>query len=76
MCCPPCPTLPLPCRALLRCHPPPNMHKMVELSTTAAELGFHLDTSGAGKTSSFKRLLLVVSFAWVGLEAVLHAGLS
>lgn len=35
-------------RALLRCHPPPNMHKMTELSTTAAELGFELDTSGAG----------------------------
>ncbi|KAL4419743.1 hypothetical protein ABPG75_006841, partial [Micractinium tetrahymenae] len=37
-----------PDRALLRCHPPPNMHKMVELSRTAAELGFELDTSGAG----------------------------
>lgn len=36
------------CRALLRCHPPPNMHKMTELSRTAAELGFELDTSGAG----------------------------
>lgn len=34
--------------ALLRCHPPPNMHKMVELTATAHELGFELDTSGAG----------------------------
>lgn len=39
-------------RALLRCHPPPNMHKMVELSRTAAELGFELDTSGAGAWAS------------------------
>lgn len=37
-----------PDRSLLRCHPPPNTHKMAELSGTAAELGFHLDTSGAG----------------------------
>jgi hypothetical protein len=46
---PPVPgTAPPGCRALLRCHPPPNMHKMAELSATAAELGFQLDTSGAG----------------------------
>ncbi|KAI3425159.1 hypothetical protein D9Q98_008930 [Chlorella vulgaris] len=37
-----------PDRALLRCHPPPNMHKMAELAASAAELGFTLDTSGAG----------------------------
>ncbi|KAL4856961.1 DIS3-like exonuclease 2 [Chlorella vulgaris] len=37
-----------PDRALLRCHPPPSMHKMVELAASAAELGFTLDTSGAG----------------------------
>lgn len=33
---------------MLRCHPPPNMHKMNELSSTAAELGFAIDASGAG----------------------------
>ncbi len=37
----------------MRCHPPPNMHKMTELSTTAAELGFELDTSGAGAGRSW-----------------------
>jgi exoribonuclease R len=40
------------CRALLRCHPPPNAHKMAELSTVAKELGFELDTSGAGECHS------------------------
>ena len=37
-----------PCRALLRCHPPPNQHKMGELSQLAAELGFPLDVSSSG----------------------------
>lgn len=45
------------CRALLRCHPPPNMHKMVELSRTAAELGFELDTSGAGAPAAYTAAL-------------------
>ncbi|GAB4816026.1 hypothetical protein N2152v2_003072 [Parachlorella kessleri] len=37
-----------PDRALLRCHPPPNQHKMGELSQLAAELGFPLDVSSSG----------------------------
>lgn len=35
-------------RALLRCHPPPNQHKLLELAVVARDLGFTLDVSSAG----------------------------
>ena len=46
---PPLPPLPSPPRrALLRCHPPPNMHKLQELAAVAKDLGFALDIDSAG----------------------------
>ena len=65
--------LSFPCRALLRCHPPPNMHKMVELSATAAELGFELDTSGAGGWPG--RLLFMERVVHIGNVGRLRSGL-
>lgn len=35
-------------RALLRCHPPPNQHKLLELAGVARELGYTLEVDSAG----------------------------